>query len=231
MDNLKCAVISGTSGLIGSFLAKEYLSSGYYVFGLDNDEPRIEHEFFRHIPCNLERPEEILRACEEVKQVHVLINNAAISNPHNSRIGEVKLHQWLKILNTNLNSAFTLTNFMAKKLKKSKGHIINIASTRALMSEPCNEAYASSKGALVSLTHALMNTFAPDVNVNCISPGWITDEEVSSVANKQHPTGRVGHPQDVANLCLFLTSEKARFINGQNIVIDGGMSKKMIYND
>ncbi|MBC77785.1 MAG: hypothetical protein CME64_17400 [Halobacteriovoraceae bacterium] len=231
MENDKTVVITGTSGLIGKSLVKKYLSQGCSVIGLDNTESELKEDGFQHIPCNLERPEEILRACEEIKSVHILINNAGISNPYNAKIGEIKIQQWQKIINTNLNAAFTLTNFLAKKLKQSKGSIVNIASTRALMSEPCNEAYAASKGAIVSLTHSLMNTLAPDVNVNCISPGWITDSEVSETAEKQHPSGRVGKPEDVANLCCFLTSDKANFINGQNIVIDGGMTKKMIYVD
>ena len=227
----KVVIITGSSGLIGKGLMECFSQSGAHVIGLDKIEPSNLPDKCEFILCDLEKPEEILRACESIKRVDVLINNAGIANPFNSDIGTVKLQHWQKVINTNLSSAFTLSNFLAKKIKSSKGTIINIASTRALMSEPHNEAYAACKGAMVSLTHALMNSFAPDVNVNCVSPGWITDDEVSDGANKQHPSGRVGRPADVANLCHFLASDKAQFINGQNIVIDGGMTKKMIYVD
>ncbi|MCO4752882.1 MAG: SDR family oxidoreductase [Bacteriovoracaceae bacterium] len=227
----KIVIITGSSGLIGKALVQAFSGEGASVIGLDKASPSVLPSNCEYIPCDLEKPEEILRACESIKKVDVLINNAGISNPTNSQIGTVKLQHWNKMLNTNLSAAFTLSNFLAKKLRDSKGSIVNISSTRSLMSEPNNEAYAACKGALNSLTHALMNSFAPDVNVNCISPGWITSDEVSDSANNQHPSGRVGAPEDVANLCLFLVSEKARFINGQNIVIDGGMTKKMIYVD
>jgi NAD(P)-dependent dehydrogenase (short-subunit alcohol dehydrogenase family) len=116
-------------------------------------------------------------------------------------------------------------------MKDHGGLIVNIASTRAFMSEPDSEAYAASKGGLVSLTHALAASFAPHrVRVNCISPGWIETGDylkLREADHLQHFSGRVGRPEDIAKACLFLAGND--FINGENIIIDGGMTRKMIY--
>ena len=128
----------------------------------------------------------------------------------------------------------------APYLKESKGRIINIASTRALQSEPNTEAYSASKGGIVSLTHALAVSLGPEIKVNCISPGWI---DVSLVKKKalarhekhtkadhlQHPAGRIGTASDISNMVEYLFQPENDFITGQNFVIDGGMTKKMIY--
>lgn len=113
------------------------------------------------------------------------------------------------------------------------GSIVNIASTRAFMSEADSEAYAASKGGIVALTHALAASFAPDnIRVNCISPGWIETGDYGKLRDqdhKQHFSGRVGKPEDIARACLYLTSQGNEFINGTNLIIDGGMIRKMIY--
>jgi hypothetical protein len=125
-------------------------------------------------------------------------------------------------------------------LKLNKGVIINIASTRALMSEPNTEAYSASKGGLLSLTHALAMSFAPDVRVNAISPGWIETSHLKKSSKRQmvehsmedrlqHPVGKVGEAKDIAGMVEYLLTDKASFITGQNFIIDGGMTKKMIY--
>lgn len=117
--------------------------------------------------------------------------------------------------------------------KRGGGSIINIASTRAFMSEPNSEAYAASKGGIIALTHALAVSFAPDhIQVNAISPGWIETGDygqLREIDHLQHPAGRVGRPDDIARACLYLTSEGNDFITGANLVIDGGMTRKMIY--
>jgi NAD(P)-dependent dehydrogenase (short-subunit alcohol dehydrogenase family) len=119
-----------------------------------------------------------------------------------------------------------------KPLFTEKSAIVNIASTRAFMSEPDGEAYGASKGGIVALTHALAISLGPKIRVNCVSPGWILtneNEKLFEADVTQHPAGKVGNVDDIAETVLFLLSEKASFITGQNIVVDGGMTKKMIY--
>lgn len=111
--------------------------------------------------------------------------------------------------------------------------MVNIASTRASMSEKNSEAYAASKGGLLALTHAMAVSYAEEnITVNCISPGWIHTgdyEKLRDIDHSQHLSGRVGKPEDIARACLFLTQPENNFINGENLVIDGGMTRKMIY--
>ena len=144
----------------------------------------------------------------------------------------------------NLRGAFLCSQDIARRMIKlgSGGAIINIASTRAFMSEPGTEAYTASKGGIVALTHGMAISLGPcGIRVNCISPGWIEtrDWQYSARAQTpghserdrlQHPVGRVGNPDDIAEACMFL-SESAGFMTGQNIIIDGGMTKKMIYEE
>jgi len=117
------------------------------------------------------------------------------------------------------------------QLRRHRGAIVNIASTRALQSEPDTEAYAAAKGGLVGLTHALAISLGPEVRVNCVSPGWIARESVRRKDHAQHPVGRVGHGEDIAGIVAYLLSDAAGFVTGQNFVVDGGMTKKMIYVD
>jgi NAD(P)-dependent dehydrogenase (short-subunit alcohol dehydrogenase family) len=170
----------------------------------------------------------------------VLVNNAGIM----IRKDVLKLtpREFARVIATNLGGAFLCSQAAARAMAKrgSGGAIINIASTRAFMSEPNTEGYTASKGGIVALTHAMAISLAPyRIRVNCVSPGWIEvgDWKKSSKAQKphhskddreQHPVGRVGRPQDIAQACQFL-AENADFMTGQNITIDGGMTVKMIY--
>jgi NAD(P)-dependent dehydrogenase (short-subunit alcohol dehydrogenase family) len=118
---------------------------------------------------------------------------------------------------------------------KVKSSIINLSSTRALMSEPNSEAYAATKGGIISLTHALAASFSKDnITVNSISPGWIETGNYQALRqsdHEQHFSNRVGEPLDIARACLYLSDEKNNFVNGTNLVIDGGMTRKMIYEE
>lgn len=139
------------------------------------------------------------------------------------------------VLGTNLRGAFLCTQEAARLMvrHRKRGAVINIASTRAFMSEPNTEAYSASKGGLVALTHATaVSLGARGIRVNCVCPGWIETRGAkhSRRDRAQHPVGRVGEPADVAKACLFL-AEDAGFMTGQNVVVDGGMTVKMIYAD
>ena len=165
-------------------------------------------------------------------RVDILINCAGLSR--NGSPYDLTLDDWDYVLNTNLRAAFLMSRAAAKHMRLvGGGNIVNIASTRALMSEANTEAYSASKGGLLALTHAMAMSLAPDhIRVNSISPGWICVdgyEKLSVADHKQHPAGRVGRPLDVARACLYLCEEGNDFITGENIVIDGGMTRKMIY--
>ncbi len=174
----------------------------------------------------------------EFGRLDVLVNNAAINIV--KPVTDLTLDEWNSVIGTNLTGPFLCTKYAAPFLKASHGVIVNIASTRAFQSEPNTEAYSASKGGIVALTHALAMSLGPDVRTNCISPGWIevSDWKKAAVAKppvqsdadkRQHPVGRVGIPDDIANLVEFLVNPANSFITGANFCVDGGMTKKMIY--
>jgi NAD(P)-dependent dehydrogenase (short-subunit alcohol dehydrogenase family) len=176
---------------------------------------------------------------EAAESVDVLINNVGVSG-FGSHFVNRSFAEWNRMLAVGLSSHFLCSQLFSEALMRVNGCIVNIASTRALMSEGNTEPYSASKGGIVALTHSLAITLGPEgVRVNCISPGWIDvtgwqfppkQEELSQAAHEQHPVGRVGQPEDIAEACLFLASSKrAGFITGHNLVVDGGMTRKMIY--
>ncbi len=169
-----------------------------------------------------------------------LVNNAGIANPHQGSLAELSLQQWNRYLATNLGGAFLCCKHALPLLSRHGGAIVNIASTRALQSEPDTEAYAASKGGLLAFTHALAVSVGPAVRVNAILPGWIAIDawrkpsarrmpELSRADHAQHPAGRVGTPEDIGALAVQLLSDRSGFVTGQSFVVDGGMSVKMQY--
>ena len=162
-----------------------------------------------------------------------IINNAGIS--FFKPIDEIEISEFDRVIDVNLRSAFLFAKLGVPLLRKSKNAtIVNISSTRAIMSEPHNEAYSTAKAGLLGLTHALANSLGPAIRVNAICPGWIDvgeSGELRPIDHLQHPAGRVGVPEDIANLTAFLLSPESSFITGQSFVVDGGMTKKMIYEE
>jgi NAD(P)-dependent dehydrogenase (short-subunit alcohol dehydrogenase family) len=172
----------------------------------------------------------------------LLVNNAAIADPVNPPVESLTPGEWHQRLAANLSSAYLCTHFAVPMLRQRNGAIINVASTRASQSEPHCEAYAAAKGGLVALTHALAISLGPAIRVNAVSPGWIdtsaspTDPEpqpqpLTAGDHGQHPVGRVGRPEDVAAAVAWLASSDSAFMTGENLVLDGGMSRRMIYAD
>ncbi len=180
----------------------------------------------------------ISRGMQQFGRLDAIVNNTGVGV--NKPIEELSPADWHRVINTNLTSIYHTTHFGIEALRQQGGNIINIASTRALMSEANTEAYSASKGGVVAMTHALAVSLGPTVRVNCISPGWIETRDWKKQANRrepshseddrmQHPAGRVGKPADIAAMVAYLLSDEASFITGQNFVIDGGMTRKMIY--
>lgn len=168
----------------------------------------------------------------------VLLNNVGVGSF--KPLLELTTAEFLQVQNINYISGYVLAREWirareAAGQQKAYGRIVWISSTRCLQSEPNSEAYAASKGAVASLTHALAaSTAVYGVTVNCISPGWIENGDYSAlreIDHSQHPSGRVGVAADIARTCLFLTAPENDFINGQNFFVDGGMTKKMIYEE
>lgn len=182
----------------------------------------------------------VTKTIAQGKRLDILVNNAGIADPENGPIEQLSLEHWNRMLAVNLTGAFLCTKHAVPHLRHTQGAIVNIASTRATMSEPHTEAYSASKGGLLALTHALANSLAPTIRVNCISPGWIAvsawhkrsqrhPPPLSESDHQQHLVGRVGQPEDVAAAVSFLASDAAGFITGAELIVDGGMTRKMIY--
>jgi len=170
-------------------------------------------------------------------RLDALVCNAAIANPDNGPLETLSLAKWNRTLAVNLTGPMLLAKHCAPYLRAHGGSIVNLSSTRAEQSEPDTEAYAASKGGLVALTHALAVSLGPEIRVNAVSPGWVDArdpsqrkaEPLSDSEHAQHPVGRVGTVEDVAALVAWLLSRQAGFVTGQAWVVDGGMTRKMIY--
>ncbi|MFB8374370.1 SDR family NAD(P)-dependent oxidoreductase [Paenibacillus taichungensis] len=241
-------VVTGAAKGIGRSVAEAYAVAGAKVVLADNEEAegaaaaasiRNEGGEAIFVQCDVRQEKDITNliqtTMDEFKQIDVLINNAGVSrwkSPY-----ELTLEEWDDILNTNVRSCFLASREAAKHMKHNEngGAIVNMASTRAFMSEPETEAYAASKGAIVALTHAMAVSLGKDkIRVNCISPGWIETGNVEKLKpedHEQHPAGRVGVPSDISRSCLYLSDPSNTFVTGTNLIIDGGMTRKMIYED
>jgi len=242
----KTAIVTGGANGIGKAIATMFAKQGANVVVVDvdakNGEALVEQmraggRTALFVAADVRNESDIKRFVEAASsrfgRIDYLINNAGVSrwkSPH-----ELTVNEWDDVLATNLRSAFLASREAANYMRRNAkgGAIVNIASTRALMSEPNSEAYAASKGGLIALTHALAVSFSADrIRVNCISPGWIETgdyENLRDIDHRQHPAGRVGKPDDIARACLYLCEEENDFITGANLVIDGGMTRKMIY--
>jgi NAD(P)-dependent dehydrogenase (short-subunit alcohol dehydrogenase family) len=234
---MKCVMVTGGARGIGAATARLLAQRGYAVAIADRDAvagrrtaAALGVQFLR---CDVASEPSVRRCVRALIRrfghLDGLVNNAGLAVPTDPPVDKLPLAAWNRRLAVNLTGAFLVAKHCVPHLRKRNGAIVNIASTRALQSEPDTEAYAASKGGLVALTHALAMSLGPRVRVNCVSPGWIAHRPVSRKDARQHPVGRVGRGADVAELVAYLLSDASGFVTGQNFVIDGGMTRKMIY--
>jgi NAD(P)-dependent dehydrogenase (short-subunit alcohol dehydrogenase family) len=241
---MRTALVTGGAQGIGLATARLLAGRGYEVAIADLDAEAGRESGLAFFRCDVAR-EASVRACvraavSRLGRLDALVNNAGLANPADAPVDKLPLADWNRRIAVNLTGAFLMTKHCVPELRKARGAIVNISSTRALQSEPNTEAYSASKGGLVALTHALAISLGPRVRVNCISPGWIDVSAWKKTRNwkpvkhskaeqLQHPVGRIGRPEDVAEMAAYLLSDAAGFITAQNFVVDGGMTRKMIY--
>lgn len=236
---MKRVIVTGGASGIGRHLSTGFADKGYEVFSLDIIDPLFSQTNIHFIKTDLRDENEIRKTFkhihEQYGEIHILINNGAISKFHKP-VFELTVEEFDQVIQTNLRGSFICCKeFISQSGRGSYGRIINIASTRFHQNEAGWEAYGASKGGLVSLTNSLCVSLSnTGITVNAISPGWIQVEDYDQLTptdHLQHPSGRVGKPQDIVNACLFLCEPSNDFINGMNLIIDGGMTKKMIYEE
>lgn len=237
------ALVSGGANGIGRAIMRRLLEAGWNAGVIDLPDSGLHRVFpaknrnVLAIDGDVRDEEAVSDAVEAVLhrfgRLDAVVSNAGMMTRKPLR--ELTLSEWHRVIDTNLTAAFLLARAAEKPLRQAKGAFVTIASTRALMSEPNTESYSASKGGLVALSHALAISLGPDVRVNCVSPGWIETKDYKALRRKdhaQHPVGRVGKPDDVAEIVAWLVDGKrSGFVTGANFVVDGGMTRKMIYEE
>ena len=221
----KIAVVTGGAQGIGRCIAEEFLKAGAHVCVIDKQPGN-------HFVGDIADKQVLERFAREVIQkygrVDYLINNAL---PLMKGIDDCSYEEFQYAMSVGVTAPFYLSKLFSPYFAEGAA-IVNISSSRDRMSQPQTESYTAAKGGIAALTHALAVSLAGRVRVNSISPGWIDTAYTvyEGPDATQQPVGRVGNPMDIANMVLFLCSDKATFITGENICIDGGMTHQMIYH-
>lgn len=241
--NKKSVLITGVLGGIGQALGKTFKTQGYFVYGVDVRAPKANEteeicdvfiQFDLHAFCT----QEVYRNTQHehfkqlIERLDALVNNAAVQLLDHTE--DISLQDWQETLNVNLTGPMLLSQYFLPLLEQQKGAIVNIASIHQQLTKPRFVSYASSKSALIGLTKSMAVDLKDRVRVNAISPaaietsmlraGFNNDESALDVLRKLHPVQRIGYPEEVAKLALFLCSEDAAFVSGANFTLDGGIS-------
>jgi len=228
----RVALVTGAAHGIGLGTTQRLLRDSWRVVGLDT-APMPPQARLRGVLADVSDEAAVNQVFAGLSaqegRLDAVVSNAGVMV--RKPIANLSLAEWQRVIGTNLTAAFLLARAAGPLLQQSRGSIVTIASTRARMSEADTESYAASKGGLVALTHALAISMGPAVRVNCISPGWIDvrGEALSAADHAQHPAGRVGTVEDVAAMVAWLVGPESGFVTGAELVIDGGMTRKMIY--
>jgi len=234
----KAVIVTGAGHGIGASIARRLAAEDWQVLCADIDPAAAQGVAATigaaAVQCDVGSEVEIERllalARTRFGRIDAIVSNAGIGKF--APLAETSLEAWNRVLATNLTAAFLLAKSGAAELRQQRGSMLLIGSTRAHMSEPNTLAYSASKGGLVALAHALAITLAPEVRVNVISPGWIDTGRHGALKasdHAQHPVGRVGEPDDVAAAASYFLSAAAGFVTGAELIVDGGMTRKMIY--
>ncbi len=221
----KVAVVTGGGHGIGSCVAQEFRKIGVTVYVIDKNEG----DWFVGDVGDRNTLEAFVQyVMEREDHIDYLINNTP---PLMRGIDTCSYEDFQYALSVGVTAPFYLSKLLLPYFEEG-GSIINISSSRDRMSQPQTESYTAAKGGISALTHAMAVSLGPKIRVNSISPGWIDTEYTvyEGPDADQQPVGRVGNPRDIAHMVLFLCSDKAGFITGENVCIDGGMTKLMIYH-
>ena len=229
----KVVVITGASHGIGLGIAQAFIKESAMVFSMDKEKYEGDtpiYQFIGDVANRYDREMFVNFVLSHVSHVDVLIHNAMESSQ--GILSPLDLDQFERILSIGITAPYHLIALLKSHMPMGSS-MINIVSTRAFQSQKNTEAYSSAKGGLNSLTHALANSLSPTIRVNAIAPGWIDTQnsDLSLEDKAQHLTHSVGEVSDIVEMALFLSSSKAKFITAQTFVVDGGMSKQMIYHN
>ncbi len=238
---MKYAIVTAGANGIGRCIVEAFIDKGYTVFVIDIDlkaGKRLQEQYQEAVVFmegNVASKEDLEKfsACihHHTNEIHAFVHNAGINL---GGINTASYESFEEALRVGPVAAFYLTQSLKSLFKQTS--VVLISSTRAFMSQPDTESYSASKGAIQGLTHALSISLAGIARVNAVAPGWIdtTSHQTSHISHEdvmQHPSRRIGRPEDIASVVLFLSQEDATFINAETIVVDGGMTKMMIYHN
>ena len=245
MHEKTCVITGGANG-IGRCFVETFVAHNARVVFIDHDEDAGRKLADRlggnalFMPGDIAEEKTLIHFAQHIIRhfgsIHCLINNACLS--HRGIISGCSFEDFSYVLQVGVTAPYMLAKLFRDSFA-SGASIINIASTRAFMSQADTESYSAAKGGISALTHALAVSLSGRVRVNAISPGWIDTGAFQSTPStphhseedkRQHPAGRVGRPEDIAALALFLASDDAGFITGQNFIVDGGMTSQMVYH-